>query len=189
MAPLTVGRLALLSAGAALATWAAVALSTYLVAAAVDAGFSEPTAGLLLFAGSAASILGRVGAGAVTDRIGGRGFGAMALLTGLGAMVFLALPLTAGAAFAVLVPAAFVTGWGWPGLMTYSVVNANIGTPASSSAITQAGIFAGAGLGPMVLGWVVSARSFDAMWLVVAAALAAATLVVGAVGAGAAVRR
>ncbi len=182
VAPLGASRLALLSAGAALATWAAVALGTYLVAAAVDVGFSESAGGLLLFAGSAASIMGRVGAGAVTDRVGGRGFAGMALLTGVGTFVFLALPLAEGAVFALLVPVAFATGWAWPGLMTYSVVNANIGTPAASSAITQAGIFAGAGLGPLVLGWVVSAHSFDAMWLVVAAALAGATVVVAWVG-------
>ncbi len=182
VAPLSPRRLALLSAGAALATWSAVALGTYLVAAAVDVGFSESAAGLLLFAGSAASILGRVAAGAVTDRVGGLGFAGMALLTGAGALVFLALPLAAGAAFAILVPVAFATGWAWPGLMTYSVVNANIGTPAISSAITQAGIFAGAGLGPLVLGWVVSAHSFDAMWLLVAGTSAVAALVVAWVG-------
>ncbi len=182
VAQLDARRLALLSAGAALATWAAVALATYLVAAAVDKGFSESAAGLLLFAGSAASILGRVTAGAVTDRTRGRGFAAMALLTALGAAVFALLPIAAGGAFVALVPVAFVTGWGWPGLMTYSVVNANTGTAAASSAVTQAGIFAGAGLGPLVLGWVVATWSFSAMWLVVAGALAVATVVVGSVG-------
>ncbi len=182
VARLSTGRLALLSAGAALATWAAVALSTYLVAAAVEGGFSEAAGGLLLFAGSAASIAGRVAAGAVTDRVAGRGFGAMALLTGAGAAVFAALPEVSGAAFALLVPAAFATGWGWPGLMTYLVVNANTTTTASSSSITQAGIFVGAGVGPLVLGWLVETVSFDAMWRVVAVALAVATLVVGSVG-------
>ncbi len=182
VARLSTARLVLLSGAAALATWAAVALSTYLVAAAVDGGFSESAAGLLLFAGSAASIAGRIAAGAVTDRMGGRGFGAMAVLTGAGAVVFLALPAAGGTAFAVLVPVAFATGWGWPGLMTYLVVNANTTTTAASSSITQAGIFVGAGVGPLVLGWLVDSVSFDAMWLVVSAALALAATGVAAVG-------
>ncbi len=185
VARLSTARLVLLSGAAALATWAAVGLSTYLVAAAVDGGFTESQAGLLLFAGSAASIAGRIAAGAVTDRMGGRGFGAMALLTGAGAVVFLGLPATSGTAFAVLVPVAFATGWGWPGLMTYLVVNANTTTTAASSSITQAGIFVGAGVGPLVLGWLVDAVSFDAMWWVVSAALALAATGVAAVGSAA----
>ena len=165
-----------------MATWAAIALSTYLVAAAVDVGFSESKAGLLLFAGSAASISGRIAAGHVTDRIGSRGFGGMATLAGVGAIVFAILPATSGAAFAALVLVAFVTGWGWPGLMTYAVVNANRGTVAASSAIAQAGIFVGAGLGPLVIGWVADRWSFDAVWLVVACALTGAAVTVSLVG-------
>ena len=63
-----------------------------------------------------------------------------------------------------------------------AVVNANLGTAASSSAITQAGIFLGAGLGPLVIAAVLERWSFDAVWLVVAGALLAATAVVLAVG-------
>jgi len=177
--PLLVG----LAAGAALATWAAISLSTYLVAAAVDRGFSEAAAGWLLFAGSASSIAGRVAAGQVTDRIGGRGFGAVATLTGSGVAVFSLIASLHGPLFAVLVLVAFATGWGWPGLMTYTVVNANAGTAAASSGITQAGIFVGAGLGPIVLGWVAERFGFDVVWIVVAVALALATMVVATVGA------
>jgi MFS family permease len=177
-----------LAAGAALATWAAIALSTYLVAAAVDRGFSEASAGWLLFAGSAASISGRVAAGHVTDRIGGRGFGAISALTGTGVAVFAALAFSEGALFAVLVVIAFATGWGWPGLMTFTVVNANAGTAAASSGVTQAGIFVGAGVGPVALGWIADTWSFDAVWLLVAAALAVASSIVATVGRAAVTR-
>lgn len=190
VAPMTPKLLTALAAASTLATWAAIALSTYLVAAAVDIGFSESAAGLLLFAGSAASIGGRVLAGAATDWMGGRGFGAIAVLTGVGAGVFVAVAFAGGAVFGALVLAAFATGWGWPGLMTYTVVNANSGSAASSSAITQAGIFVGAGLGPIVLGAIIDTASFAASWLAVAVALAAASVSVAwvgrrAVGAGA----
>ncbi len=176
--PLLIG----LAVGAALATWAAIALSTYLVAAAVDKGLSEVEAGWLLFAGSAASIGGRVAAGHVTDRLGGRGFAAIVTLTATGVIFFALLSAATGIVFAGLVLVAFATGWGWPGLMTYTVVNANSGSAAASSGITQAGIFFGAGVGPIVLGWVAETWSFDTVWLVVAAALGLATVTVASVG-------
>jgi MFS family permease len=183
--PLGTGQLVALAAGGSLATWAAIGLSTFLVAGAVDTGFSEAAAGVLLFAGSLASITMRVLAGEATDRRSGRGFGAIVLLTATGSLVFLLLGFAAGAAFVLLVIAGFATGWGWPGLMTYTVVNANTTSVAASSAITQAGIFVGAGVGPIVLGIVVDGPGFAVAWWLVAGALAVAAAVVGLVGAAA----
>lgn len=171
-----------LAVGAALATWGAIALSTYLVAAAVDRGLSEVQAGWLLFGGSAASISGRIAAGHVTDRVGGRGFGAISLLTAVGVVIFVLLSVASGSLFAVLVVIAFATGWGWPGLMTYTVVNANAASAATSSGITQAGIFFGAGVGPIVLGVAADKWGFDAIWYLVAGTLAVASVTVGLVG-------
>ncbi|MFO7548611.1 MAG: MFS transporter [Acidimicrobiia bacterium] len=178
-APMTVRTLLGLALGAALATWAAVALGTYLVSAAVEAGFSESGAGWLLFAGSAASILARIVAGLLTDRAAGTGLGAIAVLVGAGSLVFALLPAASGVASVVLVVLAFATGWGWPGLMTFAVVDANTAAPASVSAITQAGVFLGAGAGPLVLGAVIERWSFASASWVVAAALALAAIVVG----------
>lgn len=180
--PMSTGMLIGLALGASFATWGAIALSTYLVAAAVDRGLTEVQAGWLLFAGSAASISARVTAGHITDRVRGRGFGAITALTGTGVVVFSLLGAASGAYFVALVLAAFATGWGWPGLMTYTVVNANAGTAASSSGITQAGIFFGAGAGPIVLGVVVEHWGFNPVWIVVACTLAAAATVVAVVG-------
>jgi MFS family permease len=180
--PMSSRTLAALAAGSAMATWAAIALSSYLVAAAVSAGFAEEAAGVLLFVGSLASITSRVAMGAVTDRVGGRGFAAIAGLTGVGCLVFALLYGAEGPAFAVLVVVAFATGWGWPGLVTYAVVNANRGSAAASSAVTQAGVFVGAGLGPVALGWIVERWSFDIAFVVVATLLGLASVTVMAVG-------
>jgi len=188
VAPMSDRLLVGLALMSSLATWGAVALSTYLVAAAVDVGFTESAAGFLLFTGSVSSLVGRVAVGAHTDRIGGRGFGGLAVLLGIGSLVFWTTTVASGWAFAVLVVGAFVTGWGWPGLMTYTVVNANARSTAASSAITQAGTLAGAGAGPIVLGWVVDTWSFDAAFVVVGvtSALAAfGVLLVGRLAAGA----
>lgn len=189
LAPLTTRRLVAFATGVALATWAATSLGTYLVAAAVDVGYSESAAGLLLFTGSLASITGRVIAGHVTDRLGSKSFGGVATMVGMGSIVFALLATAEGPWFAVLIIAAFATGWGWPGLMTYAVVNANLGTVAASSAITQAGVFLGAGTGPLVLGMVADAWSFSAAWLVVAGALAMSAALVSLVGCSAVAAR
>jgi len=181
--PLGAAHLATLAGAAALSTWAALSLSLFLVEASVEeASLTESEAGVLLFAGSLASIIGRMTAGVVTDRIRGRGFATLAVLMGIGSVVFFLLRPATGALFAVLVLAAFATGWGWPGMMTFTVVNANASTVAASSAITQAGIFLGAGLGPVVLGWVIDNTSFQASWALVSAALLIAAAIVTIVG-------
>jgi MFS family permease len=181
--PMRLSQLTTLAIGSSMATWAAMALGTFLVAAAVNTGLSEGSAGLLLFAGSAASIAARVITGFVTDRTRGQGFAGLAVLMGFGGLVFLLLPSAAGIGFVVLVLLAFTTGWGWPGLMTFTVVNANAGTTAASSAITQAGVFLGAGGGPIVLGWAIDRWSYDTSWTLVAASLLLAASIVTAVGA------
>ena len=179
--PLPTRLLVRLGLGTALATWAAIALSSYLVAAAVDLGFSEEAGGLLLFVGSATSLGARVLYGFVTDRVGARGFAGVAALAAVGALVFAALARATGAWFVALVPIAFATGWGWPGLMTFSVVNANTDSAASSSAITQAGVFFGAGLSPVALGWIVDTWSFEVAFVIVAVMLAASAATVASV--------
>ena len=162
-APLAAGELHRLAAVAALGAVAAVALGTFMVSAALETGFSEPAAGWLQFAGSGASVTARIVAGVVVDRRGGALTGLVALL-GVGAVVFLILPWTLGALFAVAVLAAYATGWGWPGLMTATVVGADRQVAAATSAVTQAGVFVGAGGGPLVLGAVVERWSFSVMW-------------------------
>ncbi len=176
-APMSTSQIMALAAAAALATWAAVSLSTFLIAAAVEASLSESGAGLLLFAGSLVSIGTRVTAGALTDRGRSRGFTGLAVLMGVGSLVFFALGGAGGVWFVGLILLAFATGWGWPGLMTFTVVNANIGTPAASSAITQAGVFLGAGLGPLVLGWLIDNVSQAASWATVGVCLSIASIV------------
>ncbi len=174
--PLRSGELRRLALVAALGAVAAVALGTYMVSAGVAGGLSEASAGWLQFTGSASSIAARLGAGVAVDR-GADPYRGLVVLLGVGAVVFAFLPLAAGVGFVIGVVAAYATGWGWPGLMTASVVASDRSTAASSSAITQAGVFAGAGAGPLVLGIVADGLSYDAMWMVVAGCLAAATAV------------
>jgi MFS family permease len=174
--------LVFLAVGSSFATWGAIALGTYLVTATVSIGFSASAAGLLQFVGSAVSILARVLAGVLTDRVGGRGFGGIVVLASIGALAFLALSQATGSAYLILVVVAFATGWGWPGLMTYTVVRANRASVASASSITQAGVFVGAGAVPILMGVVIERWSFSGAWITAAVGLMIAAVVVGSVG-------
>lgn len=170
--------LSILGIGTAFATLAAVALGTFHVDAALEFGFSEASAGIILAAGSLTSIAARALYGFLADRYDSTGFAIVAALTVAGAAAFVALAVAGTSGFVVLTLVAFATGWAWPGLVTYSVVRANEGRPAGSTAITQAGIFMGAGLGPAGVGWLVEQTSYPVAWIVVAAALVASSAVV-----------
>jgi MFS family permease len=171
-----------LAIGASFATWAAIALGTFLVSAALDVGLSEEAAGILQFIGSGFSIAMRIAAGWVTDRRHGSGYGGVVFLAGLGAAVFFAMPVASTAWFVVLVVLAYSTGWAWAGLMTFTVVNANRDSAASSSAVSQAGVFLGAGLGPLLLAGSIEIWSFDGAWVTAAIGLVAAAIIVSWVG-------
>lgn len=56
-------------------------------------------------------------------------------------------------------------------MMTASVVGADRSAAAATSSITQAGVFVGAGAGPLVLGFVVDRWAFQPMWLLVSGLL------------------
>ncbi len=170
--------LGVLSIGSAFATVAAIALGTFQVDAALARGFDAGAAGTILAVGSLASIAARAGYGALADRRRAQGLGWVAVLTAMGAMTFAAMGFTTGTGFVVATVIAFATGWAWPGLFTYGVVNANQGRPAGSTAATQAGIFLGAGLGPAGLGWIIDRYSYEAAWAATAVSLLVAAALV-----------
>lgn len=176
--PLDMKTLLALALGSAFATWSAISLSTYLVSGALAVGFTAAAAGWLQFSGSAATIMTRVGMGVLTDRRSRSGLTALVALVAAGAFVFLIIPQVSGALFAIAIVLAFTTGWGWPGLMTFTVVQADRSQAAASSAVTQAGVFVGAGVGPLVLGAIIEQRGYAASWYAVSAALAVAALVI-----------
>ncbi len=176
--PLAAGLIRLLAAAAGLASLAATALGTYMVSAAVDGGFTEVAAGYLQFAGSAVSILARVLVGVFVDRRQAPGYVGLFTLMAFGGLAFVGLSSSAGAVFALVTIAAYATGWAWPGLMTFTVVDANRGAAAKSSSIMQAGVFVGAGAGPVVVGGVVERWGFGSGFVVVAGCLMVAAVLV-----------
>lgn len=158
--------------GAFLASSAPAALASFTVAAALDAGFGDDASGLILATGSFVSISSRFLNGVAIDVRPANSYRRISWLLLVGGLVMLALvahvprPL-----FAVLVVVAFGTAWAWPGLLTYTVVTRNPNRPAASTGVTQAGVFFGAGGMPLVVGWLVEIRGFDAAWLLTATAV------------------
>ena len=176
-ARLALTTLRLQALAAALAVSTASALGTFGASAAVDQGISEAGAGYLIFAGGLASIVARVGVGLAVDRAGSDGFRQMSLLISLGTVTTLVLALSTGGVFGVALVIAYATAWGWPGLMTFSVVRTNPFRPAAATAVVQAGVFIGAGIAPLAFGSVVERASYRVAWLLVGFTLLMALVV------------
>lgn len=158
--------LSLLGVGSAFATVSAATLGTFTVDAAIARDMDPGSAGTLLAVASLTSLVARAAYGYWADRRRATGFGSASVLMLIGGVVFFLLIFTTSATFAILTVVLFGTAWAWPGLMTYGIVRANQGRPAGSTAITQAGIFIGAGLGPTGIGWLVENYSYEAGWAV-----------------------
>jgi cyanate permease len=164
----------LLGVSAALAAGAATSVSAFLVGSAVEHGFSESAAGLTLTFGSALCVTCRVVAGWLADRWQRGHLTLVAAMLITGAVGVAMFGLGSPVALVVGVSLGFGLGWCWPGLLAFSVVRLRPLTPAAATSVTQTGVYAGACVGPIGFGLVVSHAGYPAGWGVAAAAMAAA---------------
>jgi predicted MFS family arabinose efflux permease len=163
--------LVVMAVGAGLGIFGMDALATFLVPYAVDVGFGEGAAGVLLAIGSALGIITRIIMGWLIDRRTAGGLTTVATFLALGAAGIGLLATGSDPAIIVGSLFAFTFGWGWSGLFTFAVVRRNLGAPAAATGITMTGIYVGAAVGPAVFGFVAEA-SFTAAWAIMSAALA-----------------
>jgi predicted MFS family arabinose efflux permease len=161
--------LLLLAVGAAFASFGPAALGAFLVASAVDAGMEEGSAGVLLAAGSALSLIARVGLGERADRRADYGFRTVSLLLVSGSLGYALIATGAELPLVLGALVAFTLGWGWPGLFNLAVVDRHRSAPAAATGITQAGIYVGAAAGPAAFGLLVSGAGFSFAWVLMAA--------------------
>lgn len=164
----------LLALAAALANVAANGMVAFLVVYAVGEGVSPPVAGVLLAGTSFAAIVSRIGLGLLADAHGGNIFTRVAVILALGALGY---PLLATGQPPALVAGAIVAaglGWGWTGLMMLAVVQANPKAPGAAIGVALIGVYAGASLGPFLIGIIATAASFAVAWLVGGALVLAA---------------
>jgi predicted MFS family arabinose efflux permease len=169
--------LALLALAAALGIGAVDSLASFVVVYAVDVGFAEGTAGLLLALGSSAGIVTRLIAGWLIDRRQHAGLLGIAALLAAGALG-LVVVATGGRSWVVAGSlVGFIGGWGWSGLLTFAVVSANPEAPATATGIAHTGTYVGAAAGPVLFGLLAEHVSYEAAWWSTAGALAAATAI------------
>jgi MFS family permease len=177
----TVGpALLLLTLGIAFAAAAATSLGAFLVSFAVSEGWSASNAGLLLAAGSLGCILARLWLGWYSDRWRRDGLRIVTIQLAVGSVALAALG-SGGALGPVLVLAAFLAfgvGWGWSGVFNHSIVSRAGTAPAAVTGVTQAGIYAGGGAGPLAFGAVAGLASYRSAWLLASACMAVAAVLI-----------
>jgi predicted MFS family arabinose efflux permease len=94
---------------------------------------------------------------------------AAVLVCGAAGLLLLAVPgIPALVAGVVL---GFGLGWSWPGLLNFAVVRLHPQAPAAATSITQTGVYAGGCVGPIGLGTLAATAGYPTMWMVAAAAM------------------
>lgn len=166
---------------AALGAASANALGAFLAVSAVDSGVAPANAGLLIAIGAITSLVARLIAGWQADRSARDGFVIVATMMGVGAFGYAML---ASGWLSLIVPGtllAFGAGWGWAGLLNYSVVQAHPRSPASATGLTQGGAYVGGIVGPVAFGLISTHLSMAAAWGTAGAAVivASATMLIG----------
>lgn len=165
--------LVLLGVSAGLGMAAGNSLGAFYVQSAVAQGAQKAGAGLWLVVGSLFCIGARVLWGWLADRRNGQNLRFVMGLMAVGAASYVCLALASWLPLSVIAATvAFMTGWGWPGLLLYTVVRLSRHSPAASTSIMLTGAFLGGTIGPIGFGTLVEHGSYRVAWLVAATSLA-----------------
>ena len=170
-----------LAVAAALAHTGLDAIGAFVVPFAVSVGVAEGSAGILLTIGSLAGLVVRLTSGWLVDRRQHTGLPWMAALLFIGSLGFLVLAVGGSTVLVLGILLAFAGGWGWAGLLTFIVVRANPGAPATATGIVNTGKYVGAAAGPALVGYLAERASFSVAWWVACSVLLVAAVIVTAV--------
>ena len=168
-----------LALAAAFASAAGVGFVSFLVTYSVDNGISEGAAGVLLGGVSLAATLSRLALGAATDRSGQRALRPVPAMLVLSVAGYLLLIVGEPAVIVFAALLAGGIGWAWPGALTLAVVQRSPNAPAWAVGVMMTGLFAGAVVGPLLVGLLAENDAFTGAWILCAcfALLSAATIV------------
>jgi len=144
---------------------AASPLAVFLVDHSVSAGFSPGNAGLVLSAGSVASIIARLAVGRAIDRHGDRRFAWLTWMVGGGAIGYLMLASEIPLLMVLGAVVAFALGWGFNGLFWYSVMGTGPSSPAAVTGLIMRGAIIGGLLGPLAFGFIAERLSYPVAWM------------------------
>jgi MFS family permease len=140
----------------------------FYVVAAVDAGTSEPHAGILYAIASLAAITSRVVAGLAVDRRGIRPLRLCTVSMACGAAGSLALAVPTPAVMAVAVVVALVGTWGFNSVFWFAAVSAYPESPGRVTGVLAPAALGGT-IGPVLFGAIAAARGYPTAWLTTAA--------------------
>lgn len=175
------GPLWVVAAGFGLGLAAAGSLNAFLASSAVAAGTGRGAAGLLVAAGGAAAIAGRITAGWRADRRSGDQLPVVAAMLSVGAAGYLGLAAVSAThatyAYIPAVLAVYGLGWGWNGLFNFAIVRAHPEHPGWATGVTQTGGRLGGVVGPFLFGQIVNHSSYTVAWSAAAGACLAGALV------------
>ena len=170
------GPLIVLALSAALAAGSASALGIFLVDSAVANGISAAAGGTILTIGSLVGACARIGGGWLADRRAGNHVLVVAATLAIGAVGLVLLALPGMWTLVIGTVLGFGLGWSWPGVLNFAVVRLNPLAPAAATSITQSGVYVGGCVGPLVFGVIAAAHSYQLAWLVAAAAMVTAAI-------------
>lgn len=143
---------------------AASPLAVFLVDHSVSAGFAPGNAGLVLSAGSVASIVARLVIGRAVDRHGDRRFAWLTSMVGGGAIGYVMLASEVPALMVLGAIVAFALGWGFNGLFWFSVMGTGPRSPAAVTGLIMRGAIIGGLVGPLVFGFIAERLSYPVAW-------------------------
>jgi MFS family permease len=158
------GSLKLVALGAALANAAAGALLSFLLVFAVESDIADSAAGLLLAGTGLAAAVSRLALGVLADQTRRALLIQVSAMMAVGAIGYALLLLGEPATLLIGALIAGGIGWGWTGLLFLAVIEGHGDAPASAIGVVATGLFAGAVLGPLILGQVVEHASFESAW-------------------------
>ena len=175
------GALVVMGAAGMLAAGSAGSMGSFLVAASAGRGLDPALAGLTLSLGGAICVVGRLLAGWLADRRSGGHVGMIAAMLAIGAVGVALLAVPGETTLVVGVALGFGLGWAWPGLLNFAVVRLHPRAPAAATSITQTGVYAGGGTGPLAFGLLAASFGYPTAWLCGSLAMLAAAglMVVG----------
>jgi MFS family permease len=163
--------------GATLSAGSASALGIFLIDSAVAQRIDPATAAAVLTIGSVVGVCARIGGGWLADRRGRHHLVVVAATLAVGALGLALLALPGMAPLIIGTVLGFGVGWSWPGVLNFAVVRLNPKAPAAATSITQAGVYLGGCLGPLVFG-VLATHSYPLAWLVAAGAMVGAAVMI-----------
>jgi cyanate permease len=162
-------------------SFGAGALNAWVVESGVDAGLGKGSAGLMLSVGAALGIAIRVSWGMRLDHMTRHPFVVAGVMALGGAIGVLGLSYRLPTIHIIATVLAFSGGWIWPVFLNFGVVRANEGRAASSTGVTQTGVYLGVFAAPLTAGAIIERSGYPTMWAVTSAVMAIGGLLIARV--------